>query len=204
MYTPLMRPERRAQLANGDLSRATERMAPADLLADHLERTDAADPLGRMLFADTQHWLPDYLLLRGDKTTMAASLEARVPLLDHPLVEYAASLPSSLKMHGIRRTRKYLLREAVADLLPASVLSRSKKGFPVPISAWLRGDARDFCRDLLAPDVVRRRGLFSPARVTQLVEEHESSVTDHGSILWALISVELWHRSFLDGPQPAG
>jgi asparagine synthase (glutamine-hydrolysing) len=129
---------------------------------------------------------------------MAASLEARVPLLDHRLVEFAASLPDNLKLHGWRRTRKYLLREVARDLLPAPILSRSKKGFPVPISEWLRGEARQYCHDLLAPETVRRRGLFDPASVGRLIAQHDSGAADHGSMLWGLLSVEMWHRRFID------
>jgi asparagine synthase (glutamine-hydrolysing) len=202
MYTVLMHPELRAELSTGALSEAVGRVKPSEPFAEPLDRTDATDPLNRALYVDTQHWLPDYLLARGDKTSMAASLEARVPLLDHPLVEFAASLPAKLKINGLKMTRKYLLREVARDLLPAPVLSRPKKGFPVPMSVWLRGGARDFCRDLLEPNLVRRRGLFSPQVVTRLVDEHQSRTADHGSLLWGLMSLELWHRSFLDHDGP--
>ncbi len=151
-----------------------------------------------MMYLDSQHWLSDYLLLRGDKTSMAASVEARVPLLDHPLVEFAAGLPVGLKIHGPRQSRKYLLREVARDLLPEPILSRSKKGFPVPISLWLRGGAREFCHDLLSPSTVQRRGLFDRGTVSRILAEHDSEAADHGSLLWGLISVELWHRLYLD------
>lgn len=203
VYAGLMHPDMRAELADGELLTAAKRVPADGAFAAPLARTDAEGQLNRMLYVDTQHWLPDYLLARGDKTSMAASLEARVPLLDHHLVEYAASLPPSLKIHGLRMTRKYLLRRVARDLLPAPILSRKKKGFPVPISIWLRGGARDFCRDLLAPDVVRRRGLFAPEVVARLLDEHDSARADHGTLLWALISVELWHRLYIDGEVPA-
>jgi asparagine synthase (glutamine-hydrolysing) len=203
LWTPLMHPEVRAELASGELVAAANRAAPASVMGRHLERTDANDPLSRMLYVDTQHWLPDYLLARGDKTSMAASLEARVPLLDHPLVEFAATLPASLKMHGVRMSRKYLLREVARDLLPAPILSRTKKGFPVPISTWLRNGARDFCRDLLTPDVIHRRGLFDPQAIGRVLNEHQDGTADHGSLIWGLISVELWHQLYLDGPRPS-
>jgi asparagine synthase (glutamine-hydrolysing) len=198
IYTPLMHPEMRAAISRDELAAVLEKVRPRTLFHDHLERTDAAGRLHRMLYLDSQHWLPDYLLLRGDKTSMAASLEARVPLLDHHLVEYAARLRPSLKVHGWRQTRKYLLREVARDLLPAPILSRSKKGFPVPMSEWLRGGARDYCHDLLAPDTVRRRGLFEPSVVARILQEHDSHTADHGSLLWGLLSVEMWHRRFID------
>ena len=198
LYTPLMLPETRERLITPLMQAAVSRVRTNDLFENDLHRTDATCRLHRMLYVDAQHWLPDYLLLRGDKTSMAESLEARVPLLDHPLVEYAATLPPQLKIHGVRQSRKYLLREAARDLLPPPILSRSKKGFPVPISQWLRGAAREFCHDLLAADVVRRRGLFDQTAVTALLRQHDSRAADHGSLLWGLMSVELWHRQYID------
>lgn len=200
-WFPLMSPEARAELADGPLRAAVARSIPGGLFADALARTDASDRLNRMLAVDTELWLPDDLLARGDKTSMAASLEARVPLLDHHLVEFAAGLPARFKLKGTRR--KHLLKAAAADLLPAPILSRAKKGFPVPIGEWLRGDARDFCRDLLAPDVVRRRGLLDADAVARLLDQHESLAADHSPVLWALISLELWQRSYVDAPAPA-
>jgi asparagine synthase (glutamine-hydrolysing) len=194
----LMTPEMRAGLVSGALGDAVARTAPETLFADALRRADGTDPIDRMLYVDTKLWLPDDLLARGDKMSMAASLEARVPLLDHRLVEFAAALPADLKVRHL--SRKYLLKQVARDLLPEPILSRSKKGFPIPMGRWLRGEAREFCRDLLAPDAVRRRGLFSPAAIDRLLAEHEAGDGRHGAVLWALISVELWHRAFVDQP----
>jgi asparagine synthase (glutamine-hydrolysing) len=166
------------------------------LFAQHLTCTDASEPLHRMLYVDTKLWLPDLLLARGDKMSMAVSLEARVPLLDHKLVEFAASLPQNLKVRGL--TRKYLLKKASKRWLPSEIIHRKKQGFPVPISLWLRNEARSFMRDVLSPDAVKRRGLFNSAFVEKLIQQHEGSFADHGSLLWGLMSVELWHRVFVD------
>src|SRR5436853_2542834 len=106
-----------------------------------------------MLYVDTKLWLPDDLLARGDKTSMANSLEARVPLLDHKVVEFAASLPPHLKLKGL--TRKYLLKKVGRTLLPPQVIDRKKQGFPIPISAWLRTEARSYVQDLLSPRAVQ-------------------------------------------------
>ena len=200
-WFPLMRPETRAELSTGRLLDAVRRTPPEGLFADQLRHTDALEPINRMLYVDTKLWLPDDLLARGDKMSMAASLEARVPLLDHHLVEFAARLPSRFKVRGLRR--KYLLKQVASDLLPPEIIDRSKKGFPVPISEWLRGDAREFCRDLLSPETVRRRGLFDPGAVETLLDEHDRAVAEHGSQLWALISVELWHQLYVDGDRRA-
>jgi asparagine synthase (glutamine-hydrolysing) len=166
------------------------------VFAEHLARTDAVDPLNRMLYVDTKLWLPDDLLARGDKTSMAASLEARVPLLDHKLVEFAASLPPHLKVRGL--TRKYLLKKVGQAWLPPEIVNRKKKGFPMPMSLWFRNEARSFLRDALSPSALRRRRLFNPSFVEKLLSEHETGFADHGSILWGLLSIELWQRVFMD------
>ena len=166
------------------------------VFADRLAKTDAVDPLSRMLYLDTTLWLPDDLLARGDKTSMAASIEARVPLLDHKLVEFAASLPSNLKVKGL--SRKYLLKRVARSWLPRQILHRKKQGFPIPMSEWFRNDARTFVRDILSPGALKRRGLFNPRYVQTLIDENETSRADTGPLLWALINVELWYRLFID------
>jgi asparagine synthase (glutamine-hydrolysing) len=170
--------------------------SPEQVFAAHLARTDALAPLSRMLYLDTALWLPDDLLARGDKTSMAASIEARVPLLDHKLVEFAAALPSHLKVKGL--TRKYLLKKVARPWLPRQIIRRRKKGFPIPMSVWFRTDARAFVRDVLSPSTVRRRGLFDPRYVQHLIDQNESGLAHHGPLLWALINVELWYRLFID------
>jgi asparagine synthase (glutamine-hydrolysing) len=145
---------------------------------------------------DTKLWLPDYLLLRGDKLTMAASLEARVPLLDHKLVEFAAQLPPQLKINGL--VRKYLLKRVSSKWLPPENINRKKKGFPVPVPEWLRGSARPFMRDLLNPSRIRERGLFNPDFVERLMTEHEQGAADHASTIYGLLSLELWQQQFMD------
>jgi len=149
-----------------------------------------------MLYVDTKLWLPDDLLARGDKTSMAASLEARVPLLDHKLVEFAASLPPHLKLKGLKR--KYLLKKVGRAWLPPEIIARKKKGFPMPITLWFRKEARTFLRDALSAGVLRRRGLFNPPFVEKLLTEHEKGFADHGSLLWGLLNIELWQRLFID------
>jgi asparagine synthase (glutamine-hydrolysing) len=130
---------------------------------------------------------------------MAVGLEGRSPFLDHPLVEFAARLPSPLKR---RRGRgKAVLRRAVEDLLPREVLTRAKKGFGVPVSEWFRGELRPMLRDVILSDRARARGLFAPAAVARLVAEHEAG-GDHGPRLWALLVLELWFRRFIDAPRP--
>ncbi|MCA9217455.1 MAG: asparagine synthase (glutamine-hydrolyzing) [Planctomycetales bacterium] len=162
----------------------------------HLKQCRSKAPLNRMLYSDSKTWLPDYLLLRGDKLTMANSLEARVPLLDHKLVEFAATLPTNMKLNG--KVRKYLLKKVAARYLPDGIIHRKKQGFPIPIDTWLRNEARPIVNDLLSVDRIRRRGLFSADYVSRLVREHESSFADHSLLLWGLISVEQWMERYID------
>jgi asparagine synthase (glutamine-hydrolysing) len=149
-----------------------------------------------MLYVDTKLWLPDDLLARGDKTSMAVSLEARVPLLDHKLVEFAAALPQNLKLKGF--ARKYLLKKVSRASLPPQIIQRKKKGFPMPFTLWFQREARSFLHDVLSASTVRRRGLFNPLFVEKLLKEHEKGFADHGSLLYGLLSVELWQRCFMD------
>ncbi|ETW98437.1 MAG: hypothetical protein ETSY1_18805 [Candidatus Entotheonella factor] len=166
-----------------------------------LDQTSATTPLNRMLYVDTKHWLPDDLLARGDKMSMAASLEARVPLLDHQLAEFAAALPPHLKLRGL--TRKYLLKKVCEPWLPPQIIRRKKQGFPIPMSEWFRGEARAFLRDHLSPATIRRRGLLNPDTVETVLQQHDSGFADYGSLLWGLLNLELWHRVFLDRPPAA-
>lgn len=152
--------------------------------------------LNQLLYTDTKLWLPDYLLSRGDKLTMANSLEGRVPLLDYKLVEFAAHLPIDLKLHG--KQRKWLLKQVARRYLPPEIIDRKKQGFPIPVPVWLRGYAHDFMRDTLSSAKIKERGLFDPAYVETLIQQHESGFADHATMLYGLISLELWHQLFID------
>lgn len=195
-WFPLFNSDMKAALLSDTFKRALNGSSARNVFAQELGRVDATDALNRMLYIDTKLWLPDDLLARGDKTSMAASLEARVPLLDHKLVEFAASLPPHLKLR--RLTRKYLLKKVSRKWLPRQIIDRKKEGFPIPISTWFRNEVRPFIRDILSPTAVQRRGLFNPYYVEQLLNEHEAGKADHGALLWGLLSVELWYRCFID------
>lgn len=193
-WFPMLSDDMKAELLTGRM--AELRAGAANVFRDCLDRTDATDPLDRMLYTDTKLWLADFLLLRGDKLTMANSLEARVPLLDHKLVEFAASLPTSMKLRG--RTRKYLLKKVGSTLLPGSIVNRKKQGFPIPIDRWLRNEARELVNDTLCPGIIKQRGLFDPGYVSKLVADHESGYFNYSKEIWGLVSVEMWMRQFVD------
>jgi asparagine synthase (glutamine-hydrolysing) len=159
-----------------------------------------SDSLNRMLFVDAQTQLPDDLLLLTDKMTMATSLECRVPLLDHELVELAARMPEEVKIH--HGELKHVLKAALADLLPADILNRKKRGFGTPMGAWLKNDLRPLLHRMLSEEVVTRRGLFDYAQVRDLVHAHETNRLDGTDPLLALMNLEIWSRIYLDRRTP--
>ncbi|MBB5870808.1 asparagine synthase (glutamine-hydrolyzing) [Allocatelliglobosispora scoriae] len=176
----------RASLAGDDSYR---------LLDEAFAASRATADINRMMDVDVNTYLPGDLLAKVDITTMAYSLEARSPLLDHRLMEWAAGLPSSWKVRG--GTTKWLLRRAVAPWLPADHIRRPKRGFGVPMAQWLRTDLRDLSRDLLTDETAVGRGLFRPEVVRLLLAEHAEG-QDHATRLWSLMQFELWARTWLD------
>jgi asparagine synthase (glutamine-hydrolysing) len=165
-------------------------------LFDEVFAESSADSdVGRAIDADVNTYLPGDLLPKVDITTMANSLEARSPFLDHHLLEWAAGLPIRMKVRP--GSTKRILKQAMVDWLPPEVVNRPKMGFGVPLAAWLRGELHDFAHDLLTDDTARGRGLFRPAVVAGLLCEHDAG-TDRSKELWALIQFEQWHRMFVD------
>ena len=158
-----------------------------------LRRVAGAPRLFRMQYADLRVWLPDNLLERGDRLTMAHSLEGRVPYLDHPLVEFASRVPPRLKVRGLATKR--ILREVARGLVPDGVLGRKKIGFAVPIGAWLRGPLRARAADVLSSRAFRSRGIFRPEATARLLDEHASGRRDHGRALWAMLNLEAYFAS---------
>jgi asparagine synthase (glutamine-hydrolysing) len=150
----------------------------------------------RVLKADTEGYLPNDLLVKVDIASMAVSLEARSPFLDHHLLEFAAALPASYKLRGL--TTKRLLKRALKGLLPVENLARPKMGFGVPIARWLRGELREFLRGAILSEHAARRGYFRPEMVRLIYEQHISGKRDWGPQLWTLLMLELWHREFID------
>jgi asparagine synthase (glutamine-hydrolysing) len=179
---------------------------------EFLERTANADALGRVqpwfegngeievvdraLMADTSNYLPNDLLVKVDIASMAVSLEARSPFLDHHVMEFAASLPARYKLRGL--TTKYLLKRALRGLLPEENLTRRKMGFGVPIARWLRGDLRGFLESNILSNIALSRGYFKPETVRHLFDQHLRARRDYSQQLWTLLMLELWHKEFVD------
>jgi asparagine synthase (glutamine-hydrolysing) len=152
--------------------------------------------LDRMTHTDLQSYLVE-LLMKQDQMSMAASVESRVPFLDHELVEYVMGLPADSKLRGWQT--KFILRDALRDVVPAKILTRRKMGFPVPIGAWLRGSFSAAADEFVTGPRAAERMLFEPRFVHQLAEEHRSGRGEHSTRLWLLMNLEIWQRIFLDG-----
>lgn len=148
------------------------------------------DPVEQMMKLDAEQYLAEGVLFKVDRASMAASLETRAPFLDHTLVEYVAQLPLDLKLRG--STGKYLLKRAMSGSLPEAVLKRPKKGFGMPVAKWIKGELRSLVRDHLAPERLRRHGLFNEEYVTRLLDEHDAGIADHRKLIWTLLIFEMW------------
>jgi len=167
-----------------------------EIFGGYFKAVQKASPLDQMLYVDAKVWLPDDLLIKADKMTMANGLELRVPFLDHKMVEFAATLPNASKIHG--RGGKTLLRSAMRGVLPDAIIDRPKKGFPIPIGSWLRTSLRQFTRDhLLASDSACGR-YVDCGETARLVEEHEQGRADRSQEIWTLLVFEFWHRHFIE------
>ncbi len=162
----------------------------------YFAESDATTALDRLLYTDTKTYLHE-LLMKQDQMSMAASLESRVPFLDHTLVEFTARLPERMKLR--RLTTKYVLRQSMKGVLPEPILTRRKMGFPAPVGAWFRGPYRSVIDEYALGARSVARGLFDPACVRNLVAEHQSGVRDHSQRLWSLVNFEMWMRQFIDG-----
>jgi len=176
-------------------------VAAADPLTLAFSGAGAQDELNRMFAVDAETQLPDDLLLLTDKMSMAVSLECRVPLLDHALVELAASMPTAIKVKDGRL--KHIMKAALGELLPADILDRKKRGFGTPMGAWLKGDLAPLMRELLSPASIEVRGLFRPPEVAALIAAHRANRMDGTDRLLTLINLEIWARMYLDGREPA-
>lgn len=161
-----------------------------------VEQCTVEDDLGKMLHIDTMTWLPDDLLIKADRMTMANSVELRVPLLDHEVLEFAANLPSSYKLHGF--ATKYILKEAFRKIVPQEILDQKKTGFPVPYENWMRGDLRQLVEDTLLSKKALERGYFQRRAIEKMLflNLNEGS---YAKEVFSLLILELWHREFIDG-----
>ena len=171
-----------------------------DQFAEVRERARASahlDPVSRLQYMDTLQYLPADILVKVDRMSMAHSVEVRSPLLDHTLVEYAATLPVSLKLRGT--VGKHVLRSVAARLLPPSVLAKPKQGFGIPKDRWFRTDLRGFAEDVLLDRRSLWRGWVRPDALERMLRHHATGRRDYGEWIWGLLVLEMWSRLYLDG-----
>ena len=189
-------------LYSAEVRAALGRASAQAALSRHFERFAALPPHSRMMRFDFETYLPEDVLTKVDRMSMAHSIESRVPLLDNQVIDFAASLPASMKIRQGRR--KHILKEAIKGLLPDTIVNRKKQGFGVPLGVWFKGGLTDIFADVLGSPRARQRGYFQPAFIDRLVQEHLHGRRDHTLRLWQLLVFELWHRQYVDSPTPAG
>jgi asparagine synthase (glutamine-hydrolysing) len=190
-WKEIFSPERRAELVDRRRDGVAD---PLDLYRERYADTAGAEPLARLQDLDLGIYLVDDLLVKTDRASMAHSLEARVPFCDPVVAELALALPTKLKVRGLAKKR--LLRQAVAPLLPRSIVRGRKRGFSIPLAAWLRGELEPFAREVLEADTLRRHGLLSPGPVQRLLDDHVSGREDLSRQIWGLMSLTLWMERY--------
>ena len=186
-----------ALLSNDFVTLAETLESPLGLFHSYLEHAPAHDPLSRVLYLDTKTYLPGDILTKVDRMSMATSLEARVPLLDHVFLEWVTGLPAEWKMR--RSNQKYILRKLAERIgVPKQVLDRPKQGFALPLVHWIRNELKEMILTVLLESRTLQRGYFNPSGVRRLLDEHFRERRDHSPRIWRLLMFELWQRNFLE------
>ena len=183
-------------LYSAELKNKLKEIDCSKYLVNFYNNSDARDFIDATLSVDVNTYLPEDLLVKVDIASMANSLEARSPFLDHKLMEFAASIPSHLKLKGL--VSKYILKKSLKDLLPNEILNRKKSGFGVPVGSWFKNELKDYALQTLLSEKSLKRGYFRKEIVENLINEHNLGKVDHGHRLWNLINLELWHQVFMD------
>ena len=191
-FKPAVKPD----IYTKDFAAKVSQQNTGALLDQWFDRANGLGILDSTLLTDQMTYLPNDLLVKVDIASMANSLEARSPFLDHKLIEFAATLPESLKMNRFRT--KSLLKKVAARLVPPEVIYRRKMGFGVPVGKWFRSELKDYVRDVLLSERSLKRGIIKPEKIEQYVNEHTSGQFDHAFPVWSLLMLELWFQRFID------
>ena len=186
----------KAELYSENFKQKTSNDSTASVLQSWFARANGSGAIDAMLLTDTMTYLPNDLLVKVDIASMANSLEARSPFLDHKVIEFAASLPEKIKVRGTET--KYLLKKAASRVVPPEVLYRRKMGFGIPVGYWLRNEMKDFMFEILLSEKSFNRGLFKPEIIKKLVAQHVAEKQNHTYPLWTLLMLELWFRQMID------
>jgi asparagine synthase (glutamine-hydrolysing) len=197
----MFEPGAKDRLYSGDFAASVRHADAFASFRDAYQACSSPDPMDRALYVDARTYMIDDVLTKVDRMSMAVSLEAREPLLDHRLLEFAARVPMSLKLKNGRS--KYLLRRVLDRKIPREILERGKRGFEAPIGRWLRGPLAGMTHELLLDGRLRDRGVLDQREVTRLWDEHRTGRAEHPHRLWQLVMLELWFRQFIDGHRAA-
>jgi asparagine synthase (glutamine-hydrolysing) len=201
----MFEPGAKTRLYSGDFAHSVRHADAFSSFRDAYRDCASADPMDRAMYVDARTYMIDDVLTKVDRMSMAVSLEAREPLLDHKLLEFAARVPATLKLKNGQS--KYLLRRVLDRRVPRSIIDRRKQGFAAPIGDWLRGPLAPLAAELLLDGRLRDRGIFDDREVSRLWTEHTARRVEHPHRLWQLVMLELWFRQFIDGapavPAPA-
>jgi asparagine synthase (glutamine-hydrolysing) len=188
--------EAKRELYTDDLRQRTAGANPLEFFAKYISHSNGKGIIDTVLLTDLMNYLPNDLLVKVDIASMAVSLEARSPFLDHKVIEFAASLPENIKQQG--KDTKSLLKKVAARLVPRDVVYRQKMGFGVPLKYWLASDLQGFTRDILLSDKATQRGLFDKKTVERLIDEQKRDAKDNSWKIWTLLMLELWFQRFID------
>jgi len=209
-YTPEIRhqiwlgsfePFQKRKLFSAEVRRCLKSDDEFDILFRSLRGCDADNYLEKVLWLDMHFYLQDNMLLKVDRTSMANSLEVRVPYLDHRLVEFVCGLPANMKLNGL--TTKYILKKTAKDMLPDEIINRAKKGFGVPVAKWVKNELKDFILDILDVKKIKKEGIFNPKFIRDLLEDHFNGTKDNRKLIWTLAVFELWRTIWIEGNNTA-
>jgi asparagine synthase (glutamine-hydrolysing) len=187
----------REKLYRPEVGASLNGSSTAELFEGYFDKKTHWNPLAQQQYVDIKTYLVDDILTKVDRMSMAVSLEARVPLLDYRIVEFAFNLPAEMKIY--QGETKHIFKKAMSERLPHDVLYKPKQGFSIPIKHWLRDSLKPMMTDLLSPQTIRQRGYFNDDCVSGWVEEHLDGVQNHSHRLWALMVFEIWNQQFMDG-----
>ena len=195
-WVSIFRDNEKGSLFTDELKKNIDAKSPFSYLENIFNNSRSKDIVDSLLYADINSYLPEDLLVKMDIATMANSLEGRSPFLDHKMMEFAASVPSKMKVRGARL--KYILKKALRKALPEEILKRGKMGFGIPIDKWFRNELKDYSYEILMSDKSINRGYFKKASIKRLLDEHAVAGANNGARIWSLLFLELWHREFID------
>ena len=189
-------PEMKNALYTKDSKSRLNGYSPYRTFGYYFRKTDAQDSLSKLQYVDMKTYLSNDILVKVDRMSMANSLEVRSPLLDHKFIEFAAAIPSSLKLKG--RIAKYIFKKSLEEKLPPDILNRRKKGFCAPVASWLRNDMKGLAEGLLFSKEAKARGYFNYTFIQRMWRRHQRGLRDYSAQLWALLMLEMWHKRFID------